>query len=95
MNRLSKMKLIRFIKIFLVVVQNSSALQYLNSPAVQPKCSALVWRITIVFGIFWAQVIDAGTRKNKESTAEKRGSFLIAVLFINLKQFFNLQKDFF
>ncbi len=64
------------------------ALHYcLNSMAVQTKCSALVCLNNIFFGIVCALVIDADTSRNKESTAEKKFDFLIAVLFINLKQF--------
>ena len=33
-----------------------------------------------------AQIIDADNSRNKESTAEKSGGFLIAVLFLNLKK---------
>jgi hypothetical protein len=38
--------------------------------------------------VTWALVIVRGTSRNKESTTENRRCFPIAVLFLNLKQFY-------
>jgi hypothetical protein len=60
--------------------------------AVMVPCGVLKDFFTVFFSYTFpvtetvcAQVIDAGTSRNKESTAEKKFCFFIAVLFRNLQ----------